>query len=1172
MRFRRITVDRFGVWQLLELGPLDDGLNVFYGANETGKSTLLEFIRGLLFGFAASERRRFAPIDTDASWGGSAQFATVGGTTLLRRSVVDGAERDLELRNAEGQPLPADYLSRVLGSVDEVVFERIFAIGLRELQELATLDQTEAAAALYRLTTGVDRVSLADVAQELAGSRERLLPSDDRLGIINDLLAQRERLQAELQALGQLTDQYAQGLAEQALLDRELAGADAELATLAAQRHLVDTALRLSSAWQERYRTQQELNALGQQPDIPEELLRGLDVARRRADLCRRNLRKLRVRRGRLVAAARKLPARSALARELAEIEALCDQLPWVAQVEEQVAVLERALASDEAQLGDASGQTPTSLAIVGQVTAGQFPRRQIAPLAVAGSIGPAAALVPVTQVDVAAVKRLRQAARQRRAARSSWSAARKSLDALGPESRPDARTSSSSAGLGNAVPTHEELTPALEQAGQLVAKLRRRVQIDERLHQLSDRKHVLDEHHRHFLDRQVLPTWVLSSLGVFFAFGIALFVGGVILPEAVTAPFSETLIGLGVIGSIAAVGLKIWIERRNKRGLETCRQQLATLRSQQHEAEQQRDELDRELPTGGGPLHARLQAAQKQLAELEGQVPAAAKRQSSEVARQRADEAVQQARDELRLAHKRWNAALRACDLPTAISPSHAWRLLRERKRHGALASELAARRDEIGQRRRAIDSLATRVTTAASRAHAPLIAGTLSEQLERLREFAAGERRKADERLEITERIRQATRRSRPWRRRLRQCRIRRRRLLNRANASSERVLRERYAVGLRARSLAEKLANFDAQFAAAVAPTQQESLQQLLAQSDASALAAQESELAQQVAALEQSRRARAERRGAVAAEVTRLAGEQRTGQARFELGIVEAKLRDSLKRWQTLAVLQQLVETVGRAYERDHQPATLREASVYLDRLTQGRYVRVWTPWGERQLLLEERGGATVSIEQLSDGAREQLFLALRLALVAEFARRGVSLPVVLDDVLVNFDAQRAQAAAALLRDFAAAGHQVLVFTCHEHLAELFHAQGTPVRDLGRRGELLARPRVVSEATVPDNPVAELRVDPAESPPPRRRSRRAKSFAPSDEAQPVIEVVDDRPPRKTVSFVMLAGDGAEEFAGEFAERHARAAAAATDSATIERAGPTESNPAVPSSADQ
>ena len=62
--------------------------------------------------------------------------------------------------------------------------------------------------------------------------------------------------------------------------------------------------------------------------------------------------------------------------------------------------------------------------------------------------------------------------------------------------------------------------------------------------------------------------------------------------------------------------------------------------------------------------------------------------------------------------------------------------------------------------------------------------------------------------------------------------------------------------------------------------------------------------------------------------------------------------------------------------------------------------------------------------------------------MRLALASSYARRGATLPLILDDVLVNFDADRAKAAAAVLRDFAAAGHQLLVFTCHEHILKLF----------------------------------------------------------------------------------------------------------------------------------
>ena len=68
--------------------------------------------------------------------------------------------------------------------------------------------------------------------------------------------------------------------------------------------------------------------------------------------------------------------------------------------------------------------------------------------------------------------------------------------------------------------------------------------------------------------------------------------------------------------------------------------------------------------------------------------------------------------------------------------------------------------------------------------------------------------------------------------------------------------------------------------------------------------------------------------------------------------------------------------------------------------------------------------------------------EQLFLAIRFALVREFARRGVELPVVMDDLFVNFDQERTEAAADCLIELASEGQQVLFFTCHEHLARMF----------------------------------------------------------------------------------------------------------------------------------
>ena len=51
MRIRELHIDGFGRFSGVEYGPLEGSVTVFYGPNEAGKSTLLEFVRRVLFGF-----------------------------------------------------------------------------------------------------------------------------------------------------------------------------------------------------------------------------------------------------------------------------------------------------------------------------------------------------------------------------------------------------------------------------------------------------------------------------------------------------------------------------------------------------------------------------------------------------------------------------------------------------------------------------------------------------------------------------------------------------------------------------------------------------------------------------------------------------------------------------------------------------------------------------------------------------------------------------------------------------------------------------------------------------------------------------------------------------------------------------------------------------------------
>ncbi len=94
--------------------------------------------------------------------------------------------------------------------------------------------------------------------------------------------------------------------------------------------------------------------------------------------------------------------------------------------------------------------------------------------------------------------------------------------------------------------------------------------------------------------------------------------------------------------------------------------------------------------------------------------------------------------------------------------------------------------------------------------------------------------------------------------------------------------------------------------------------------------------------------------------------------------------------------------------------------------------------------------------------MSRGAAEQLYLCLRLGLAAEFARRTAALPLIMDDVLVNFDPERARAVACELAHFSWR-HQILIFTCHPETAALILevAPETKIIRMGRYGESSAK---------------------------------------------------------------------------------------------------------------
>ena len=107
----------------------------------------------------------------------------------------------------------------------------------------------------------------------------------------------------------------------------------------------------------------------------------------------------------------------------------------------------------------------------------------------------------------------------------------------------------------------------------------------------------------------------------------------------------------------------------------------------------------------------------------------------------------------------------------------------------------------------------------------------------------------------------------------------------------------------------------------------------------------------------------------------------------------------------------------------------------------------------------ELLVDNQNDETITVDKLSRGTREAVYLSLRLALIGAYARRGAVLPMVMDDILVNFDSKRARSAAELLVEFSRNGYQLLMFTCHEHMRDMFHELDVSVKILPSHKEVV-----------------------------------------------------------------------------------------------------------------
>jgi uncharacterized protein YhaN len=158
---------------------------------------------------------------------------------------------------------------------------------------------------------------------------------------------------------------------------------------------------------------------------------------------------------------------------------------------------------------------------------------------------------------------------------------------------------------------------------------------------------------------------------------------------------------------------------------------------------------------------------------------------------------------------------------------------------------------------------------------------------------------------------------------------------------------------------------------------------------------------------------------------------------------ELEMKKEELNILSREWAVSRLALHMLEKGKQEYEDNHQPDVIKSASRYFSRLTE--YKKVIKPPESYDIIICDDKENRKGVAEMSRGTREQLYLSMRLGLIEEYESRSEPLPVVMDDVFVNFDDDRRGKVIEILKEFSI-GRQVIILSCHKHSLDLYTRHG------------------------------------------------------------------------------------------------------------------------------
>lgn len=149
---------------------------------------------------------------------------------------------------------------------------------------------------------------------------------------------------------------------------------------------------------------------------------------------------------------------------------------------------------------------------------------------------------------------------------------------------------------------------------------------------------------------------------------------------------------------------------------------------------------------------------------------------------------------------------------------------------------------------------------------------------------------------------------------------------------------------------------------------------------------------------------------------------------------EISRMEAEYAEISAEYDAIALAIDTMRKADEDIQSRFSPALGKLAAEYMQFVTDGKYDGVMLDRDFSATVHEAGGNVPRNAEYLSAGTLDLMYLAVRLAVCSLALPESANCPLIIDDALVNFDADRRRQAMALLEKIAQE-RQVILFACN-----------------------------------------------------------------------------------------------------------------------------------------